>query len=439
MGNEGMSIEIKNKKYEIIKILGQGEFRRVILVKNKSDNKLYVIKEIIIKDDMKDKIKDITKEADILSKFNCKNIIKYYDSYLSKDKFYILMEYCNGGNLRDFINNCIKNGVLIQQSILYQIIKQICIGIKEIHNKIVIHGDIKPENIFINKKMEIKIGNFSKSKQLNPNKVYTQTLNEKESIEYIAPETLIKGISNEKSDMYSLGCIIYELLNLRKYYNDKTMNEIKKIDTDIYNIKWQEIINSLLEIDNSKRMNINEVLYIIFNELNKNIIIGEIYINKEDINKDIRIINSFENMEKKWSFANKDDYLDYANEKEIKENIEIKINGKIIDFAYYHKFEKEGKYIIEYRFKNNLTKINHMFNGCDSLINLDLSNFNSQNVTNMIGMFSGCKSLAHLNLSNLKTQNITNIDFMFASCDSLKKENIITKDNKILEEFDKKI
>ena len=186
-------------------------------------------------------------------------------------------------------------------------------------------------------------------------------------------------------------------------------------------------------------MNINEVLDIIFNELNKNIIIGEIYINKEDINKDIRIINSFENMEKKWSFANKDDYLDYANEKEIKENIEIKINGKIIDFAYYHKFEKEGKYIIEYRFKNNLTKINHMFNGCDSLINLDLSNFNSQNVTNMIGMFSGCKSLAHLNLSNLKTQNITNIDFMFASCDSLKKENIITKDNKILEEFDKKI
>ena len=434
-----MSIEIKNKKYEIIKILGQGEFRRVILVKNKSENKLYAIKEIIIRDDMKDKIKDITKEADILSKFNCKNIIKYYDSYLSKDKFYILMEYCNGGNLRDFINNCIKNGVLIQQSILYQIIKQICIGIKEIHNKIVIHGDIKPENIFINEKMEIKIGNFSKSKQLNPNKVYTQTLNEKGSIEYIAPETLIKGISNEKSDMYSLGCIIYELLNLRKYYNDKTMNEIKKIDTDIYNIKWQEIINSLLEIDNNKRMNINEVLDIIFNELNKNIIIGEIYINKEDINKDIRIINSFENMEKKWSFANKDDYLDYANEKEIKENIEIKINGKIIDFAYYHKFEKEGKYIIEYRFENNLTKINHMFNGCDSLINLDLSNFNSQNVTNMIGMFSGCKSLAHLNLSNLKTQNITNIDFMFASCDSLKKENIITKDNKILEEFDKKI
>ena len=132
-------------------------------------------------------------------------------------------------------------------------------------------------------------------------------------------------------------------------------------------------------------------------------------------------------------------YWKYENEKEIKENIEIKINGKIIDFAYYHKFEKEGKYIIEYRFKNNLTKINHMFNGCDSLINLDLSNFNSQNVTNMIGMFSGCKSLAHLNLSNLKTQNITNIDFMFASCDSLKKENIITKDNKILEEFDKKI
>ena len=75
-----MSIEIKNNKYEIIKILGQGEFRRVILVKNKSDNKYYAIKEIIIRDEMKDKIKDIHKEADLLSKFNSNNIFSSINS-----------------------------------------------------------------------------------------------------------------------------------------------------------------------------------------------------------------------------------------------------------------------------------------------------------------------------------------------------------------------
>ena len=102
MGNKGITITIKNREYEIIQELGKGGFRRVIKVKNKLDNKFYAIKEIIINNEMKDKIKYIQKEADILSKFNCNNIVKYFDSYIDKDKFYILMEYCEGQNLKDF-------------------------------------------------------------------------------------------------------------------------------------------------------------------------------------------------------------------------------------------------------------------------------------------------------------------------------------------------
>ena len=119
-----MSIIIRYKEYEIIKELGQGGFGRVMQVKSKSDNKYYAIKEIIISDEMKDKIENIKKEADILSKFNCENIVKYYDSFLDKDTFYILMEYCDGRNLRDFININIKNNELIEENILYSIIIQ---------------------------------------------------------------------------------------------------------------------------------------------------------------------------------------------------------------------------------------------------------------------------------------------------------------------------
>ena len=187
MGNKGMSIAIKNKKYEIIKNLGEGGFGKVILVKDKSDNKFFAIKEIIINNEMKDKIKDIQKEADILSKFNCKNIVKYYDSYLYKGKFYILMEYCEGQNLRDFIDKNIKNNELIEEIKLCDIIRQICVGIKEIHKKNIIHRDLKPQNIFLNKKMEIKIGDFGISKQFNSNKEYTLTINQKGSPAYIAP------------------------------------------------------------------------------------------------------------------------------------------------------------------------------------------------------------------------------------------------------------
>ena len=278
-----MSIIIRDIEYEVIKELGKGGFGRVIQVKSKSDNNYYAIKEITIKAEMKDGLENIKKEADILSKFNCNNIVKYYDSYLDKDKFYILMEYCKGQNLKDFINENIKNNELIEEDILYNIIKQICIGIKEIHNKNIIHRDIKPENIFMNENKDIKIGDFGISKQYNPNKEYTNTIYKIGCIEYMSPEMKIKGIYNEKSDMYSLGCIIYELFTLSKYYDDKEFNQIKKIDCNIYNKKWQEIINSLLQTDYNKRMNINEV-YDILNEMNyKNIIIGEIYINKNEI------------------------------------------------------------------------------------------------------------------------------------------------------------
>ena len=122
-------------------------------------------------------IEIIKKEADILSKFNCNNIVKYYDSYLDKDKFYILMEYCAGQNLSDFININIKNNELIEENILYNIIKQICLGIKEIYKMKIIHRDLKPENIFMDNKNDIKIRDFDISKYFGSNKEYTKTFN----------------------------------------------------------------------------------------------------------------------------------------------------------------------------------------------------------------------------------------------------------------------
>ena len=81
------------------------------------------------------------------------------------------------------------------------------------------------------------------------------------------------------------------------------------------------------------------------------------------------------------------------NEKEIKENIEIRINEKIIEFTYNYKFKKEGKYKIEYSFNHYITNTNYMFYKCLSLTNLNLSNFNTTNVTNMSHMFNICSSL----------------------------------------------
>ena len=130
--------------------------------------------------------------------------------------------------------------------------------------------------------MDIKLGNFGLSKLINFDK--TNTKNKSGDNYYIAPELLIKGIYNEKSDIQSLGCIIYELFSLNIYTKDKSFDEIRKINSDIYNNKWQELINSLLQPDYKKRFDINQVIKFLEDELNINInnkinkIIGEIQI-----------------------------------------------------------------------------------------------------------------------------------------------------------------
>ena len=183
----------------------------------------------------------------------------------------------------------------------------------------------------------------------------------------------------------------------------------------------------------------------LINEIKKdsNFILSLIFINDEDINRDIRIINSYE--EYMRNYPNQKMQSNLKNEEEIKK-CEIKINGEIIPFKYFVKFPKKGKYIIKYIFKNNLTKTNYMFSKCTSLININLSNlntntvsnmsymfyqckelmninltnYNTQKVSDMSGMFSGCKLLRDINLSNFQTKNVTNMSYMFACCKSLK-------------------
>ena len=148
-----------------------------------------------------------------------------------------------------------------------------------------------------------------------------------------------------------------------------------------------------------------------------NYIIAEINIKENDINKNIRILNSYEEC-LRTNVPNliKDEI--YKNEEEIKK-CEIKINDELIPFNYFYTFKSTGKYEIKYSFKNNINNMRGMFLGCSSLTNIDLSNFNINNVINMEWMFSGCSSVTNIDLSNFNTNNVTNMGCMFSGCSSL--------------------
>ena len=186
------------------------------------------------------------------------------------------------------------------------------------------------------------------------------------------------------------------------------------------NIKSIQVIGIHKKSDHINKLNdgifIGEIL-----DKEMNYIIAEINIKDEDLNKDIRIINSYEKYIRNYGW--KIDKEENKNEDEIKK-CEIEINDKLIKFNYFHKFKSKGKYIIKYTFNNNITKTCFMFKGCFSLKNIDLSNFNTNNVTNMGHMFSGCSSITNIYLSNFNTNNVINMEYMFSGCSSLTNINL---------------
>ena len=450
--------------YKIVKLLGEGGFGIVYLVEK--DNKKYALKHSKLKltKEEKENIKNL---INVISKINNEKIIKYYSSFEDNDSLNILMEYAGDCNLKQYINNYKNKNQLINESIILNIIIQICIGLKVIHENKIIHGDLTPDNIFIDKNNKIKIGDFGISKILAENNKYIK--NRVGKSHYFAPEIDIGEKYDYRVDIYSLGCIIYELFTLNEYYIDKKIEEKDcKIAKDIYNPKSQELIDKLLKKDYHERPNIKEIINIIEcikNEINdnissefqknvildestnlieegydkkdnKNYITAKINIEEKDLYKDIRIINSFEeNKRYLWLalhfFPEDKEYKDNEiyhfkndNAKEIIDNCKIKINNEDIKFNYFHKIKKKGKYNIKYIFKNNITKTNYLFCGCESIIEIDLSNFNTKNITNMSYMFYKCKALPNINLSNFNAPLVSDMSYMFYKCKALTNINL---------------
>ena len=210
------------------------------------------------------------------------------------------------------------------------------------------------------------------------------------------------------------------------------------------NCQLKEVINELNIINEDIEKN-NKVLDYLSKENNKkdlqdkNIIKAELDI-KSNENNNIILFNA--DINKKI-----DVYLDDNKINMIKDNNQWKID---------YKFIKDGKYIFNIIFNNNITNMKEFFKNCSNLISIDLSNFNSSNVTDMEDLFSGCNKLKeikglnrlntnkvtdmkgmfnncnvieYLNLSNFNTENVTNMSGMFNKCNKLKEIKGINKFN----------
>jgi len=153
-----------------------------------------------------------------------------------------------------------------------------------------------------------------------------------------------------------------------------------------------------------------------FDKNKNNYIIAEIEIKDDDVNKDIIIINSYDEFHRHWDF--KQFKAEESNEEDILQ-CKIRINNEPIPFNYIHIFKNKGKYEIKYFFNNCLTKVNCLFYKCEKLTKIDLSNLNTDKLINMNAMFGECKSLTSINLTNINTKKVIDMHHMFYQCESL--------------------
>ena len=212
--------------YKIKKLIGRGPNGEVYLVEK--NNKDYALKKVI-----NNNLEDIENEINILKSLDNKFICKYYDFFKDNEYYYIIMEYYEH-NLRTLMRDYREYNKYAE--FIKTILFQICLGIKYIHEKNIIHRNLKPENIFIDNNKIIKIGDFGILKKFNKDRYTNRDVR---TFNYMAPEIIKNEKYNNKVDLWSYGCIIYELITFERCFEDKKINGLfdKIINQNHKNIK----------------------------------------------------------------------------------------------------------------------------------------------------------------------------------------------------------
>ena len=161
-GTKKVNVGNRLSDFRIEKELGKGNFGKVYLVTSKITNKVYAMKEIKFDRYKSDSQRaSVQKEIKLLENMNHPHVITYFSSFVENNNFYIVLEYLNGGSLDDKIKKEKEEKGSIDEKKVWDILIQILSGLVYLHeNKKIIHRDIKPDNILMDKENNIKISDF---------------------------------------------------------------------------------------------------------------------------------------------------------------------------------------------------------------------------------------------------------------------------------------
>uniref|UniRef100_A0A669P3W7 non-specific serine/threonine protein kinase n=1 Tax=Phasianus colchicus TaxID=9054 RepID=A0A669P3W7_PHACC len=251
-------------KYIKVQKIGEGSFGKAFLVKDKENNQQYVIKEINISKMSNKEREESRREVAVLANMKHPNIVLYRESFEENGCLYIVMDYCEGGDLFKKINA--QKGVLFSEDQILDWFVQICLALKHIHDRKILHRDIKSQNIFLTKDGTIQLGDFGIARVLNSTVELARTCIG--TPYYLSPEICQNRPYNNKSDIWALGCVLYEMCTLKHAFEAGNMkNLVLKIISGSfppvsmhYSYDLRNLLSQLFKRNPRDRPSVNSIL-----------------------------------------------------------------------------------------------------------------------------------------------------------------------------------
>ena len=256
------------ERFKIINKIGEGAYSTVYTVKRLEDQKIYALKKVKIKKLSNKEKNNALNEVRILASVNSPYIIGYKESFIdeSDQTLCIIMEYADDGDLYQKIKLFIKNNTYFMEEDIWRIFIQITKGLHDLHEYDILHRDLKSANVFLFRDGTAKLGDLNVSKITTRGLGFTQT----GTPYYASPEVWKDNPYNLKSDIWSLGCVFYELIMLKTPFKAASMKELyKKVMVGeyppipkIFSNKFQIVIDTILKVKPEERPNTTEILEI---------------------------------------------------------------------------------------------------------------------------------------------------------------------------------
>ncbi|CAE7809411.1 NEK1 [Symbiodinium microadriaticum] len=221
-----------DEKYQRIKVLGKGSFGKAYLVRNTEENELCVVKQMETSAMEAKERNEAVKEAMLLKKMDHPNIVRFKEVFITrKHRLCIVMDYADGGDVHMKIKS--REGALLPEEQILEWFVQTCFALKHVHERKVLHRDLKTQNIFLMSNGHVKLGDFGIARVLDATKDYARTM--VGTPYYLSPEIIEDRPYNFKSDIWSLGVVLYEMTTLKHPFDaDSLVILASKILKDQY-------------------------------------------------------------------------------------------------------------------------------------------------------------------------------------------------------------